>query len=134
VNEARTRCVWFTGLAVPVGALLGAFVGARIGRTTGEGMADLAGVITGLIFGGPLLALIVFLVTFRSVAVSRPLIAVVVMAAGASVVALLAIGALAITARIQADNSAAFVLLFVVGAASAAGFARLALTLAQRRV
>lgn len=129
----RTRCVWGTGIAVPAGALLGAGMGMAIGQRSGEGMADLAGLATGLVFGGPLLALLVFVVTVPATRVARPLLAVAVMVGGVVVTTALALATVAVGSRLEI-GSATFVILFVVAASVAAGFARLALTLADRRV
>jgi hypothetical protein len=131
--NARTRCVWFTGAAVPVGALGGALLGAAIGRTSSNGFADLAGLVSGLMFGGPVLALVAFLATLPSVHVARPALAVTVMVGGVIVVTLLSVATLAFGTRLEVGGGA-FVLLFLVSAAVAGGFAGLALKVADRSV
>jgi hypothetical protein len=133
VRTAAGRCVWLTGAAVPLGSILGAFLAAQIAGSRGQGFADIAWFLTGLMFAGPMAALIVFLITLPAVGVARPRRAVLVMSGGAVVVTILSVMTLAIGARTQADG-AIFVLLFLLGAAVAAGFARLALAMAARTV
>jgi hypothetical protein len=133
VRTPAGRCVWLTGAAVPFGGLLGAFLASQIAGSRGQGFADIAWFLTGLMFAGPVAALAVFLVTLPSVRVARPRRAVLVMSCGALVVALISVLMLAMGSRAQADGTI-FVLLFLVNAAVAAGFARLALVMAARSV
>jgi hypothetical protein len=130
VTRPAVRCVWLTGAAVPIGAVLGGFIPSWVG-SRGEGPNAL--MLVGLILGGPLAALAAFLVTVPAVRVARPLRAALVMVGGSAALAAVSAVMLPGVGLVGASGQS-FVFLFLTVGAVAAGFAGLALTLAARGV
>lgn len=123
----RQRVALITGLSVPVGSFAGAGLGYFLGSRTGDSFADLAGLLTGLLFGGPLLALVVFLVLFRRTEVAKPVRAVLLMVGVTAMVILLFIAGFATASRIDLNLVVLLLLLYSVGATITVFSARLAL-------
>lgn len=128
----RQRVALVTGLSVPVGSVFGAGLGYFVGSRTGDSFADLAGLLTGLLFGGPLLALAVFLILFRRTEVAKPVLAVLTMVGVTALVILLFIAGFATASRIDLNLVVLLVVLYSVSVTATVGFTRFALTVGAR--
>jgi hypothetical protein len=125
--------VALVGAAGPIGSALAAWILAMSLASTDGGWAALAGVITGLIFGGPLLALITFTVcqvTLLRGQLSRPVLTWCAMAFAAALGGLLTLLILMVGSR--SDGETITGIIVAIGAIIMIGWYATAAYLVQR--